>query len=390
MIEQKENDVEKEEGNENIRNEVPFNPNDININIIPRTIGQLVDMLEYNEILVPKFQRLPNLWDLKKKSRFIESLMLSLPIPLFFFDEGDERGKKIWRVIDGLQRMSTLEQFILGNKLEGNSLSGKKEFFKLENLEFKTEFEGCFWKDLPKDMQRRITSNQVTINLIGRGTPEQVKYNIFSRINQGGIELKPQEIRTALFQGFRNDFIVNLVSDKTLAGKAFIKATNGSVSSGRQSDSDFATRFVSFYLLDYKTYKPDMEMFMTIGTNEIPDDSQKQKAIKESFIKSMELSIGIFGKNAFRKTTDKTKRKSINKPLFEIISVQFAKLTDIERANLLNKKEEFVDDFNKLQDNEDFWNSITTGTAAFNSVQERHKKFEELVNKYKNDTTFKN
>jgi len=181
MIEQKENDVEKEEGNENIRNEVPFNPNDININIIPRTIGQLVDMLEYNEILVPKFQRLPNLWDLKKKSRFIESLMLSLPIPLFFFDEGDERGKKIWRVIDGLQRMSTLEQFILGNKLEGNSLFGKKEFFKLENLEFKTEFEGFYWKELPREIQRRITSNQVTICLIGMGTADVVKKIIYER-----------------------------------------------------------------------------------------------------------------------------------------------------------------------------------------------------------------
>ncbi|RYD56269.1 MAG: hypothetical protein EOP56_13120 [Sphingobacteriales bacterium] len=62
------NDIEAEEGNDLVHNEVPFNPNEININITPRTIGQLADMLEYNEILVPKYQRLPNLWDQKKKA----------------------------------------------------------------------------------------------------------------------------------------------------------------------------------------------------------------------------------------------------------------------------------------------------------------------------------
>lgn len=60
----------EEEGNENITNEIPFNPNDISINIVPRTIGQLVDMLEYDEIIVPRYQRLPNLWSPKKKKPF--------------------------------------------------------------------------------------------------------------------------------------------------------------------------------------------------------------------------------------------------------------------------------------------------------------------------------
>jgi len=181
MLDEEKIVTEPEEGNENIKSEEPFNPNDININIIPRTIAQLVDMLEYNEILVPKFQRMPNLWDTKKKSRFIESLMLNLPIPLFYFDEGEEKGKKIWRVIDGLQRMSTLEQFILGDKIEGKSISGKNEFFYLKDLEIKTEFEGFFWKDLPKELQRRINTNQVTISLIGKGTPEQFKPIIYER-----------------------------------------------------------------------------------------------------------------------------------------------------------------------------------------------------------------
>ena len=67
-------------------------------------------MLEYDEILVPKYQRLPNMWSLKKNCRFIESLMLKLAIRLFYFDEGED---KKWRVVDGLQRISTLEHISL-------------------------------------------------------------------------------------------------------------------------------------------------------------------------------------------------------------------------------------------------------------------------------------
>lgn len=376
----------EEEGNENIKNEIPFDPNDININIIPRTIGQLVEMLEYNEILVPKFQRLPNLWDIKKKSRFIESLMLSLPIPLFYFDEGDD---KKWRVIDGLQRISTLEHFILGDKKKDGSVSGNKEVFHLKDLEFRTEYNDLTWYDLPKEVQRRIQTNQVTINLIGKGTPEQVKYNIFSRINQGGIELKPQEIRTALFQGYRMNFIENLVSPDSEQGKNFLKATDNSIPSKRQEDLDFATRFLTFFLLDYKIYEPDMDSFMTKGTKEIPLDSQKQKLIIDAFKFAMSLAYKMFGVDAFRKRTNiNDRRKPINKPLFEIISVYFAKLTETEGKSLLAQKLEFVSRFTILQNDSKFWDSITTGTASKERVKQRHEDFEKLINQFKNDQKY--
>lgn len=379
----KEEEIEREEGNDNVKIEVPFDPNDITINIIPRTIGQLVEKLEDHQILVPKFQRLPNLWDLKKKSRFIESLMLNLPIPLFYFDESSD-DKNIWRVIDGLQRMSTLEHFILGDKLHGVSVSGNKQTFKLENLEFRTEYNGKSWIDLPRDIQRRINSNQVTINLIGKGTPDQVKYNIFSRINQGGIELKPQEIRTALFQGFRTDFIETLVSEKTPVGQAFLKATNNSVSNIRQENLDFVSRFISFFLLDYKTYEPDLDSFMTKGTKEIPKDIKLQALISDGFKNAMDLAFDIFGDDSFRKRKNiNDRRKPINKPLFEIISVNFAKLSKNECVYFRVKKNQFIEKFISLQNNEKFWAAITSGTATKESVIRRHEDFEELINNFK-------
>jgi hypothetical protein len=384
--------IEPEEGNENVKAEIPFNPNDISISIVPRTIGQLVDMLRYGEILIPAYQRLPNLWDNKKKSRFIESLMLNLPIPLFYFDETEienkEKGikEKKWMVIDGLQRMSALEHLILLCDKEPNNLttiSGNKQPLVLSDLEFKSEFNDRRWDELPRDVQRRIENCQVTINLIQKGTPEEVKYNIFCRINQGGTELKAQEIRTALFQGYKIEFVENLISQETEAGKSFIKATDNSVPDKRQEDLDFATRFLSFYLLGYEKYEPDMDSFLTIGTKSIPKGNAEQEKILNDFQKAMNIAYEVFGQNAFRKITTDNQRNRINKPLFEVISVYFAKLDNREQNKLLQQKDICVKKFvQMLQQNKSFFDAITRGTATKDSVKKRHELFREFLNKF--------
>jgi hypothetical protein len=371
-------DIEPEEGNENIKNENPFNPNDININIVTRTIGQLVDMLRYDEILIPPYQRLPNLWKIKQKSLFVESLILNLPIPLFYFDETED---KKWRVIDGLQRISTLEHFVLGGTKDA-TLTGNKSALRLDDLEFKTEFNGMSWEELPRDIQRRIEVCLVTINLIQKGTPEEVKYSIFSRINQRGVELKAQEIRTALFQGYRVDFLKQLTSSETTTGKSFMEATNNAVSSDRQEDLDFATRFISFYILGYEKYEPDMDLFQTKGTKSIPNDPNELNKTSQSFQEAMQLSYNIFGKDAFRKIIPSEKRKRINKPLFEVISAHFSKLNESEKEKILHRKDDFKNSFIQLQQDKTFWNAITTGTASKDSVKKRHDAFKELINQY--------
>lgn len=377
-LEEIDTNIEPEIGNEEVKSEIPFNPNDINVSIVPRTIGQLVDMLEYDEIIVPKYQRLPNLWNLKKKSRFIESLMLNLPIPLFYFSEDEN---KHWHVIDGLQRVSTLEHFILGGKKDKNGISNQEESFQLSQLEFRTQFNGFTWKELPRDVQRRISTNQITINLIAKGTPEQVKYNIFSRINQGATVLKPQEIRSALFQGYKMDFIRSLVSEKTEEGKMFKKATDSSIPSKRQEDLDFVTRFVSFYLLGFTDYEPDMDSFMTKGMSAIPKDQGEQENIRKGFKNAMELAFDIFDTYSFRKRKDleSSRRERINKPIFEVISTFFAKLELTQYKLVKQQKSRVLEQFTSLQHQNKFWSSITTGTASKESVITRHSEFRSMV-----------
>lgn len=380
IFEKQSTDIEQEIGNENIIIEVPFNPEDINIKIVPRNIGQLVELLEDKQILIPKYQRLPNLWNDTKKSRFIESLMLDLPIPLFYFDEGDN---KKWYVVDGLQRMSTLEHFMLGSGEVGKNKSN----LKLQNLEFLSEYNDKTWDSLPKDIKRRINSNQVTINLIGKGTPDEVKYTIFSRINQGDVPLTSQEIRTALFQGFRVDFLETLVSKETKVGALFHKVTNGSVKSKRQEDLDFISRFISFYLQDFHLYEPDMDRFITKGTKLIPEDKNRQNIIQKDFEKSLNLAWDVFEIDSFRKRQSKQDpRKPINKPLFEIISTVFAKLSETQINIIRRKKKGFVTAFIELQKSDKrFWNAITTGTATKDNVYYRNNEFIKFVNNFTND-----
>lgn len=370
-------DIEEESGNDEIEITVPFNPEDINIKIVPRNIGQLVELMEDNMVMIPKYQRLPNLWNATKKSRFIESLMLDLPIPLFYFDEGDD---KRWYVVDGLQRMSTLEHFILG----GGNVGKNRSFFKLDNLEFLTEFNGKQWNDLPRDVKRRINSNQVTINLIGRGTPDEVKYTIFSRINQGDVPLTAQEIRTALFQGYKIDFLESLISKESEVGKVFHQTTCNSVKSRRQEDLDFISRFVAFYLQDYTNYEPDLDRFLTQGTKCIPESEIKQNKIRLDFKNALELSREIFKDDSFRKRTSlEDNRKPINKPLFEIITTTFAQLNQTDVEKLIIQKDKFRLSFIEFQKvNKKFWNSITTGTATKDNVQFRNEKFREFVKNF--------
>ncbi len=365
-----ESDVEQETGSDQAISESPFDPNKISINIVPHTIGQVIDKLEYDEIKIPDYQRQADLWPQKQKSRFIESLMLNLPIPLFYFAEAED-GK--WLVVDGLQRITTLRQFMLAEK------QTDVRRLILSDMEFKTEFNGCSWESLPPAMQRRINTSQITINLIGKHTPVAVQHNIFSRINQGNSPLTPQEIRTALFQDYRIRFLKNLVSEKTTQGQAFIAATDNSISNHRQDDLDFATRFLAFYMQDATTYVPDMETFLTEATKNIPASAKRQELINENFLAAMQLAATLFGDKAFRKPSDNDRRNPINKSLFEALSTQLARLSFAERQTLIANKSNFIYEFNRLFEKKDFVTAISSGTAAKEKVIIRHKEINEII-----------
>lgn len=367
-------DIETED-NEEMDIEIPFNPNDIKVRTQHLNIGDLVDRLEHNEIKMDtEFQRLAHLWNDTKKSRFIESLLLRLPIPTFYFDESDDNQ---WRVIDGLQRISTLESFITLQDL------------KLEKLEFLKQYEGKTFDELPRDLQRRIKTFSITTYVLEKGTPDVVKYTLFRRINQGGLVLTPQEIRHAIHQGIASELVAELVNENTKEGQSFIQATEGKVKSKRMEDRDFATRFVSFYLIDYKEYRPDLDSFMNRGMTAIKNLTKEEiERLKSDFKKAMDTAFDIFGDDAFRKRMKKDDyRKPINKAIFEIVSVNFAKLHTYQTKKLIEKKELFKEKFMALHNQEDekFMTAISRSTAQRQSVEDRFEAIEKIISQTLND-----
>lgn len=362
--------IEEEiQGNEPIS--VPFDPNLIRIRRDPFTLGELIDKIEYNEVnFKTSFQRKSDLWDATKQSRLIESVLLRLPLPAFYFDEvienedDIENRRSVWQVIDGLQRCSAFNHFIV------------KKDLALENLEFLTRFNGMKYDDLPRELQRRIQQTPITTYIVEKGTPEEVKFNIFKRINTGGLVLTAQEIRHAMNQGIAADFVAELA-----AMPSFQQATCYIISQERMEDRDFITRFVSFYLQDYKTYLPDLDSFLTKGMSQIKYITQEQRnKMTQDFEEAMIAAYKIFGNDAFRKRTDITaRRKPLNKALFEVLSVLLSRLSSNEREWLISKGELFKEKFRKLNCDNAFRYSISSGTGQRDSVIRRYTEINRII-----------
>ena len=363
------NDIEIEKEDFGPEIEIPFDPRLIRIRTSPFTLGQLIDKIENDEVnFKTPFQRKSGLWDPTKQSRLIESVLLRLPLPAFYFDEqkSDDNiiGAEFWNVIDGLQRCSVFEKYIV------------KKDMPLINLEFLKQFERMTFIALPPALQRRIMQTPLTIYVVESGTPEEVKLNIFKRINTGGLVLTPQEIRHAMNQGVPADFVEELA-----ATESFKEATCHRIKSERMEDCDFVTRFVSFYLLPYTSYTPDMDSFMHKGMKTIGKISKKERGeILDAFDKAMKTAINIFGDDAFRKREYvEDRRRPINKPLFEVLSVLFSKLTDEERNSLVKNKEIFKEKFMQLNRERFFIYAISSGTSQRESVKRRFESINDII-----------
>ena len=345
--------VEKEELGEDT---APFDSTRIDIDIRQPTISNIIARLEESEIdLVPEFQRQQNLWPIKKQSQLIESIILKSPLPAFYFDEERRQNQDgtistVWHVVDGLQRICALRNFILGS-------SGESPI-RLKGLEFLHNCENMNYEQLPKPYKRIINETQLTAYLMKPSTPIEVKYNVFKRVNTGGIPLNQQEIRHALNQGVATRFLTDLADlpEFTLATERKIKAR-------RMQDRELVNRFLAFYLQGLDAYK-NMDGYLDSALKLINSGKtiEPLSEITERFRRALVVIHQALGAMAFRRE----KGGRINKALFEVFTVLVAKLDDLS-ADIFMRSSDARRKYELLFDNDSeltLATTISTGNLA--------------------------
>lgn len=329
-----------------------FIPSDVNITQVATNISNIMERLDNQEFdLTPAFQRHGGLWNEEKQSQLIESLMLKIPLPAFYFDACNEDK---WIVIDGLQRLTAFQNYLVGNEQE----DGFKKKSNFKGMQYLTDFNGKTFDDLPRQYIRRIKESSIVAYTVVPGTPDEVVFNIFQRINTGGVQLNDQEIRQALYPGKGAEMI------KVLAEREeFKEATQFAVKSERMQDREYTLRFLSFTELDYKEeYKGNIDNFLIKGLKKANNFTEKDMArVTERFIRVMNACKDIFGKYAFRKYNKDFRRGPINKAIFEIWAICFSELDHKQLDRIKENKDEFVMEFGKILANVDFLTALKAG-----------------------------
>lgn len=341
----------------------PFDPNDIDVDISVINLGSLLEQLEYEEIdLKPEFQRSSDVWTKEKKSRLIESILLGLPLPSFYFSEDPITNKLI--IVDGLQRLCALKDFWIEKKLV------------LEGMQFLPELNGKIVADLDRTQIRRIKSLKVTLNTLRKNTPPEVKFVIFQRVNTAGVPLTSQEMRNALYQKKATDLLRRMANLES-----FKQVTGYRISSKRMSDCDFANRFVAFFLVK-DLYDSNLDPFMGVALDHVNKmQSEEIENLYEVFDRAMRVCYALLEDKAFRRPNPQYRGKylKVNKAIFDALSVSIAKLTPREQTSLIDHKELFADRIYSLFTDNEFIRSVTVGTAKLPQVEYRFKQIKEQI-----------
>lgn len=322
-------------------------------------------------ILDSDFQR-EDVWNRKKKSELIESILMGLPIPIVYLYE-DENANLI--VVDGRQRLTALFEYLSSN-------------FKLIDLSILKDISGKSFEELPLSYQSKIEDYQLITQVIKPPTPDSVKFQIFDRVNRGGMILNNQEMRNALYQG-NSTKLLNKLSQLEVFKKAI-----GGAKSKRMKDKYIILRFIAFYLwknheLQDKhgkliEYKSDIDEFLgkTMEYLNSVDQSMLIK-IEELFTKAMEMSYQVLGSEGFRLKNNGTRKSPINMNLFETWTYLMVLVDETVDKNLLNDK------YNELINNEQFLNSIGSNRDSLNKVNERFNLIESIYNEIESNNYYR-
>lgn len=314
-----------------------------------RTVHDVVRRIDQGSFVMdPDFQR-AFIWPDDKQSKLIESVLMRIPLPVFYLAE-DAAGRMI--VVDGLQRLSTFARYIKNELL-----------LKLPNQK---ELDKKKFENLSPKLQNRIEDCNLVLYIVDAKVPERARLDIFERVNSG-VPLTRQQMRNSLYMGSATAFLRDEVTTDL-----FKQATGDSLRSTTMRDREFVNRFCAFRLLDLDSYsnKDEMDGFLARALthmNQLPE--AELAALSAAFQRSLRNNFAVFGEHSFRKHRPGQERRGVlNASLWDVMSTGLA---DVPEDIVLERKDELLSRFYALMNDELFIRSITYGPNSANAVRHR-------------------
>ena len=299
--------------------DLSHNADDVNFRMQHLRMADLLSMVESGKLdLFEDDVELRNSldsWSLKQKSLFIESLMIKIPVPLFYVDG----SQPTWKVVDGIKRLIAVTDFVYGK-------------YALKELEYlKRECEKCTFKELNGYLSSRILDAEVMVYIINPGTPKEVRYNIYQRLNQDRRGINWDKIQNVFFRELSSG-IIRYLSEHPY----YAEASQYQVQT-RFSGRSQIIRFIAFSLLGYENYPGNIDLFTSDALLRLNHrDEQLLEQIQYKFAQSMERICLLFIHES---------NPSYFQKVFDAISWNLSEISEVEFKQLMNNREQFLSSF---------------------------------------------
>ncbi|MGA4658797.1 DUF262 domain-containing protein [Proteus terrae] len=325
------------------------------------SLKSVSDMVEKKAIdISPKYQRRER-WDSVKESDLIESFLLNIPVPPIYLAE-DAYGT--YSVIDGKQRLTAITNFLTNH-------------LKLQKVERFKELEGLYFNELPAALQNALSIRPyLRVVTLLKQSDNNLKHEVFLRLNKAGVALNSQEIRNVAFRGKLNDLLFELSADSDFAKILKSNDIKGKVYR-EMIDVQFVLRFFTVKST-WENFPGNMDKAMDSFMVENHKNSEDQiSRFKNDFYRAFQACLSIWGDDCFMKPGAPRK---VLQGFYDIQMVCISLLTDDEIGNLINKKEivkeKLIDELNT---NKEFMTSVSQFTSNSKAVEYRIRHFWEIL-----------
>lgn len=307
-------------------------------------------------VLQPDFQR-QFVWDFKKASRLIESILLDIPLPIVYLAEEEDGTES---VIDGQQRLTSCFKFIDGD-------------FKLSGLNVHDSLNNRLFNELDKLLQKKLMQFSIRTITFQSNSDSNFKFEIFERLNTGSVPLNDQELRNCVFRGPYIDFLKTLANDKEFR---FILGINNLEK--RMRDVELVLRFAAFYHSTYLKYQSPMKKFLNQDCATYRNISKEDKdVLQKAFKNAVGIINSLFGEKAFRRyyrgdlkqPNGSWESKQFNSSLYDILMYTFAKEDKNQVMQHIDEIREAL--IHLMSEDTEFINSILLATSSVQAVTKR-------------------